>query len=184
MRIVSAIALAIVLALAGAPAAADQTDSRLNRFFADLKAAPDAETARPIEQAIWGVWSESSQEVVNLLMEQGVYAMSRRDYRAALRSFDQMVKLAPGFAEGWNKRATVHYLLGNYAESLDDIGETLKLEPRHFGALSGRGLVYLELEEEPLALESFEAALDIYPKAPGAGHNAEAMRRRLGDKEI
>jgi tetratricopeptide (TPR) repeat protein len=176
--------LAIAVALAAAPAAADQTDSRLKRLFADLNAAPNAETARPIEQAIWGAWSESSEEVVNLLMEQGVFAMSRRDYRAALRSFDQMVVLAPEFAEGWNKRATVHYLLGNYAESLADIAETLKLEPRHFGALSGRGLVYLELEEEALALESFEAALEIYPKAPGANHNAEVMRRRLGDKEI
>ena len=95
-----------------------------------------------------------------------------------------IVAIAPGFAEGWNKRATVHYLLGNYDKSLTDIAETLALEPRHFGALSGRGLVYMALEEEELALDSFEAALEVYPLAHGARHNADALRDRLGRRDI
>ena len=127
---------------------------------------------------------DTLHEVVRLLMQQGMGAMTRGDNPAALRSFDQIVKIAPNFAEGWNKRATVHYLLGNYGESLRDIDETLKLEPRHFGALSGRGLVYIELDEEELALHSFEAALQIHPLLLGASHNAEVIRRRLGNREI
>ena len=110
--------------------------------------------------------------------------MARRDLRAALGKFDQIVKIAPGFAEGWNKRATVYYLLGNYAESLHDIDKTLALEPRHFGALSGRGLVLMELENADLALDSFEAALEIHPKLPGANHNAEALRREIQKNQI
>ncbi len=110
--------------------------------------------------------------------------MSRQDFRAALRSFEQIVVLAPEFAEGWNKRATVHYLMGSYEESLKDIEKTLSLEPRHFGALSGRGLVYSALERDALALESFEQALEIHPNMPGARYNAEALRRKIGDQDI
>jgi tetratricopeptide (TPR) repeat protein len=110
--------------------------------------------------------------------------MTRRDLPAALGKFDQIVKIAPGFAEGWNKRATVHYLLGDFAGSLHDIERTLKLEPRHFGALSGRGLVLLELDQQAGALEAFESALEVHPKLPGASHNAKALRREIQKHEI
>ncbi len=175
----TAIALLWGLAFLAAPAAADQNDPRLGDLFARLKVAPNAHAAQDVERSIWGIWIESDDEVVALLMQQGLAAMARRDMRAALGKFDQIVKIAPGLAEGWNKRATVHYLLGNFAESLHDIGKTLQLEPRHFGALSGRGLVLLQLEDVRLALESFEAALEIHPKLPGANLNAEALRRQI-----
>ncbi len=184
------IAIALVLGLAlgmargPGPAAADQNDPRLEALFAQLKAAPDARVAREFEAAIWGIWTRNDDEVIGLLMRQGLDAMARRDNRAALGKFDQIVKIAPDFAEGWNKRATVHYLLGNYAESLDDIAATLKLEPRHFGALSGRGLVLLQLDEPKGALESFESALEVHPKMIGASRNAEFLRRELKKNEI
>lgn len=188
VRRLTAIALALGLALGAAldagPAAADQNDPRLETLFAQLKAAPDARLAHEVEAAIWGIWSHSDDQVIGLLMSQGLGAMQRRDYRAALGKFDQIVKIAPGFAEGWNKRATVHYLLGNYDQSLSDIEKTLTLEPRHFGALSGRGLVLLELEDQSGALEAFEAALEIHPKLPGASHNAEMLRREIERHEI
>ena len=184
MRTLTAIALALGLALAAGPSVADQNDPRLGALFTRLKIAPDAHAAQDVERSIWGIWIESDDEVIALLMQQGLAAMARRDLRAALGKFDQIVKIAPGLAEGWNKRATVHYLLGNYAESLHDIGKTLQLEPRHFGALSGRGLVLLELEDVTLALESFEAALEIHPKMPGASQNAEALRRHIERREI
>ncbi len=179
-----ACALIFVGALAGGPAAADQRDSRLDELFAGLKSAADTQAAQAIELRIWGVWGESDDPAVRLLMEQGVAAMARRDLRAALGKFDQIVRIAPGFAEGWNKRATVHYLLGNLKISLGDIRKTLTLEPRHFGALSGRGLVHIQLDEEESALKSFEAALEIHPRLSGARINAETLRRRLKDRSI
>ncbi len=179
-----ALGLVVGLALHAGPAAADQGDPRLAALFAHLKAAPDARAAQEVEASIWQIWVQSDDEVIGMLMAQGLAAMARRDLRAALGKFDQIVKIAPGFAEGWNKRATVHYLLGDFPGSLHDIARTLSLEPRHFGALSGRGLVLLELEDMKLALESFEAALEVHPNLSGARHNAEALRREIQKHEI
>ena len=181
-----ALTLGLVLgpALHAGPAAADQDDPRLEVLFARLKAAPDARAAQEVEASIWHIWVQSDDQVIGMLMAQGQAAMTRGDLRAALGKFDQIVKIAPGFAEGWNKRATVHYLLGDFPGSLHDIARTLKLEPRHFGALSGRGLVLLELEDMQLALESFEAALEVHPNLSGAHHNAEALRREIQKHEI
>ena len=160
--------LVLGLSLHVGSVAADQDDPRLEALFARLKAAPDARAAQEVEASIWHIWVQSDDEVIGILMAQGLAAMTRRDLRAALGKFDQIVKIAPGFAEGWNKRATVHYLLGDFPGSLHDIERTLKLEPRHFGALSGRGLVLLELDQQAGALEAFEAALEVHPKLPGA----------------
>ena len=165
-------------------ARADQTDPRLEALFTHLKAAPDPLAARGIEIDIWHIWANSEDQAVRTLMIQGVSAMDRGDLRRALGKFEQIVVIAPEFAEGWNRRATVHYLLGNYVESLHDIEKTLALEPRHFGALSGRGLVYMALKEDELALESFEAALEIYPLMTGANHNVDVLRRRLERRDI
>ena len=184
IAIALALGLVLGLALPAGPAAADQDDPRLEALFARLKSAPNAPAAQEVEASIWHIWLQSDDNVIGLLMGQGINAMSRNDMRAALGKFDQIVKIAPAFAEGWNKRATVHYLLGNYPESLHDIEKTLNLEPRHFGALSGRGLVLLELDQLKGALESFESALEIYPKATGASRNAEALRREIQKHEI
>ncbi len=181
----AAIVLAIGLAvLPGAALRADQGDARLEVLFSQLKQAPDTQAARAVEAVIWNIWGEVEDRASGILLGQGISAMGRGDLRAALGKFDQIVAIAPGFAEGWNKRATVHYLLGNFEDSLADIDKTLTLEPRHFGALSGRGLVYMQLEEESLALDSFEAALEVYPLALGAGRNAEILRSRLGRQDI
>src|SRR3546814_19904815 len=115
---------------------------------------------------------QSDDGAFNGLMRDGVAALSRRDYSHALAKFDQMVVIAPGFAEGWNKRATVHYLLGNYGESLADIAETLALDPRHFGARSGGGLVYLRLEDTQRELDAVEPALALPPPLPAAAITA------------
>ncbi len=181
-----ALALGLVLGLAPpvGPAAADQGDPRLEALFERLKEASDTRAARKVEASIWHIWVQSDDAVIGTLMAQGVAAMARNDLRAALGKFDQIVKIAPGFAEGWNKRATVRYLLGDFPGSLHDIERTLKLEPRHFGALSGRGLVLLELDQQAGALEAFESALEVHPKLPGASRNAEALRREIQRHEI
>ncbi len=179
----TAIVLLLLLGLA-AQAAADQADPRLDRLFEQLYHAPDPLAAQAVEHAIWEIWLTSEDDVVNALMSEGVAAMQRRDYPTALRSFDRMVEVAPDYAEGWNKRATLYYLIGAYENSLDDIVRTLELEPRHFGALSGRGMILQDLGRSEEALTAFEAALDLNPQMPGARLSVEALRKILKDSAI
>ena len=174
----------LCLLFAASPAVADQNDSRLDGLFTELKAAPDHVAATSIEQKIWSIWLENKDSAAVDLMDAGVKEMGQGDHWAALKTFDKLVLVAPDFAEGWNKRATVHYLLNNLRESLADIAKTLALEPRHFGALSGRGLVYVKLEDMENALDSFEAALEVNPQMIGPRINAEAIKRLLKKKEI
>jgi tetratricopeptide (TPR) repeat protein len=105
--------------------------------------------------------------------------MITRQHARALEYFDRLVEHAPGFAEGWNKRATVYYLMENYEASVLDIERTLELEPRHFGALSGLGMIYDAIGEPAAALRSFEAAVAINPHLDGARQRIEALRREL-----
>lgn len=179
-----AVAITVLALPVLGPLRADQADQRLEGLFAELLEPLDISSAQTIEQEIWRIWIEHEDRAVTLLMRKGVDAMNRGDRVGALKDFDQIVAIAPDFAEGWNKRATVNYLLGRHDDSLSDIEKTLDLEPRHFGALSGRGLVYAALDEYELALESFEEALVVNPHMPGARINAEALRKDLKDREI
>ncbi|MGH6948801.1 MAG: tetratricopeptide repeat protein [Kiloniellales bacterium] len=184
MRTLGPLLLAVALLLAALPARADQNDPRLPPLFAELKQAPDPQSAHEIEMNIWSAWFHSSDGAVSALMEQGARAMDRRDFTAAQHAFDQVVALAPDYAEGWNRRATLRYLTGDLQGSLEDITETLAREPRHFGALAGRGLVYMALDEPVKALDSFEAALKIHPNLPGPQVNSEMLKKRLKDNAI
>ena len=179
----SAIAAAIlgVLLIAGPrePARADQDDPRLDGMFERLQHTPDPAEAHALEQRIWRVWLESDDAAVNRLMQQGVLALQGQRYATALQAFDRMVEEAPEFAEGWNKRATVHYLMGNWRASVQDIQRTLALEPRHFGALFGLGLIYDALDEPEAALRSFEATLALNPHSESTRQMIEQLRRQL-----
>jgi len=183
------------LALAGAVAAlfllasdpfadADQTDQRLPALFDQLKAAKTAAEAQPIEAQIWTIWTRSPNEQVNQLMAEGISAMNMADPKTALEDFTKVVEMAPDFAEGWNKRATLLYLLGQFDASMADIDHTLELEPRHFGALSGLGLIQMSLEHDEQALDAFERALSIHPQMTGARANVEALKERIKSKSI
>ncbi len=162
---------------------ADQSDARLNDLFAQLKVSEGIE-AISAEQQIWAIWLETPDEKVKPLLEAGIDRMNSGNNPEALKTFDRIVEIAPDFAEGWNKRATLHYLLGNFDASLADIEKTLALEPRHFGALSGRGLVYAKLEDLEKALVAFEAALEVHPNMAGAKTNALMIRKVLKGREI
>lgn len=166
------------------PVMADQSDPRLGELFTQLGEVSGPVDAAPIESQIWSIWHETSDQTVRLLLQDGIDAMRIGDNNAALKTFDQLVEVAPDFAEGWNKRATVHYLLGNFGQSIDDIANTLNLEPRHFGALSGLGQIYVSLNDLERALISFEAALAVSPHLRGSRINAEAIRQILRGSEI
>jgi tetratricopeptide (TPR) repeat protein len=174
--------LAIFLAMA-APASADQRDPALDLLFAQLKSA-DAVRGRGIEERIWTIWSVHPDRVVASLLDEGSSLMSQRRWPDALDRFDQLVRRVPDFAEGWNKRATVAFLMGDLESSVRDIQRTLILEPRHFGALAGLGQIYLRLDQPPAALRAFEAALAINPNMPGVQRLVRDLRATLDGSDI
>ena len=154
----------------------DQTDPRLADLFSLLQTTDAANDAAVATNLIWAIWHQSDDDRINQLMRQGLTQMSSRDYADAVATFSEMIDLDAGFAEAWNKRATVHYLMGDYGASVKDIDRTLELEPRHFGALSGLGLIMIALENEEAAIAAFEATLAVNPFAAGAEQNLEALR--------
>jgi tetratricopeptide (TPR) repeat protein len=164
-------------------ARADQTDERLVGLFQQLEAAPVGDAAG-VESRIWQIWIETGDAASERLMRQGIGAMAGRQLDLALRMFDRLVDRAPGFAEAWNKRATVHYLMGDFEASVADIQKVLDLEPRHFGALSGLGLIYDAVGEPAAALRSFEAALSINPHLAGTRERADALRKKLRGRRV
>jgi tetratricopeptide (TPR) repeat protein len=161
------------------PAIADQDDPRLNALFELLQTTPNPEEAHAVEERIWLVWLEADDAGLNRLMQQGIVAMRNRRYGTALQAFDLMVEQAPEFAEGWNKRATVHFLIGNWQASVRDIQRTLALEPRHFGALFGLGMIYDALGQPEAALRSFEATLALNPHSESTRRSIEELRAQL-----
>ena len=114
-------------------------------------------------------------------MQLGVTRMNDNRYADAMLIFSQLIENFPDYAEGWNRRATLHYILGNHEESIADIEQVLDLEPRHFGALSGLGLVYLQQEQLSKAKQAFENLIDVHPNSPNAQEN---LRRVNEDNRL
>ena len=158
---------------------AGQNDPRLDELFRALKAAPSEAASAPIESRIWALWSRSGIEDIDRLMALGIQAMTIRDYPTANAIFTTIVEKAPNFAEGWNKRATLYYLMGAVRKSAADAEKTLALEPRHFGALSGLGLIRLAEEDEKAALEAFQRGLAIHPHLAGATTYIRKLKLKL-----
>ncbi|RFM24394.1 MAG: DUF4864 domain-containing protein [Candidatus Thermochlorobacter aerophilum] len=156
----------------------------LDSLFEQLKAAESEDAAAFIENLIWELWLISEQEEVNALMAKGIEEMSRGNYARAVQAFSAITELSPDFPEGWNKRATAYYLKGDFAASMRDIQRTLALEPRHFGALTGLGLIYTALGNELAALKAYESVLSIHPKQKGLQKYVEELRRKLGFRQM
>ncbi len=176
------LALALFLAIPG-PLRADQADQRLEPLFTALHDADGAGEARQIEQRIWTIWNDTEDDQSALLMSQGNAAMASRLYDVALARYNELIAREPEFAEAWNRRATLYFVTGNYEGSVLDIQRTLALEPRHFGALSGLGLIYMALDENEAAIRSFEAALEINPNMEGPRVHIERLRaEQKGDR--
>ena len=166
-------------------ASADQTHPRLDLLFPELKTAPDQEAADEIAGEIWKLWRDTDNPKAAQALANGSQAMGAGQYRNAYRYFSEVIQQVPAFAEGWNKRATVLYLMGAYQESIDDIRETLQREPRHFGALSGLGLIFLRQRQFGPATAAFRDALAINPYLPrirAALEQLESRQRAIDEK--
>ena len=156
--------IAVLILLAYSLASpADQNDPALDDLFEQLAVTTSDEEASNITREIWQRWTANDDPDVSRLMQIGIRALNYSTYRKALQSFDRVIEIAPEFAEGWNKRATLYYHIKEYRRSMDDIKKTLRLEPRHFGAWSGLGLVSIAQENYAGALAAFKKALSINP---------------------
>jgi len=131
------------------------------------------------ERALWEVWSRSGNEDVDHLLRAGVAEMQHGQLEASIDTFSEVIRRRPDFAEGWNKRATVYYLVGEYRKSAADCDEVLKRNPAHFGALSGYGMIWLRLDEPARALERFEQALAVNPNLESVRETIETLRAFL-----
>ena len=175
--------LGLVAAVPGL-AWADQTDKALDGLFAELKATTDAGRGTALTRRIWEIWLEPRDAKAKALLAKGVEAMNEEDYDAALQDFDKLVVLAPNFAEGWNRRATLRYLMDDLDGSVSDIERTLALEPRHFGALSGLGLIYMQLGKDEAALKAFRRALEIDPYLADVKAHIKGLEQELGGQAL
>ncbi|KAB0678756.1 tetratricopeptide repeat protein [Aureimonas leprariae] len=141
---------------------------RLDDLFAQLRQEASAAKAETIANRIGAEWADSGSATVDLLVQRATQAVGKQDNAAAFDFLDQAILLDPDYAEAWNRRATLNYSADQYSQSLDDIRETLKREPRHFGALMGLAAILEETDRKPQALQTYLKVLEIYPTLKGA----------------
>lgn len=167
-----------------APRPAETAKERLDRLFSELKRERNEQAAARIADTIRAEWQRSGSATVDLLMQRAASAMQARKYDAALDFLDEVTVLAPAFAEGWNRRATVHYLRRDYARSMIDVERTLRLEPRHFGALAGLAAIFKAYDNKQAALDAFDRLLDVYPMLRSAQQEVVDLADALAGQGI
>ncbi|WP_300299349.1 tetratricopeptide repeat protein [Ferrovibrio sp.] len=183
-----ALPLLVLLALPGLAqtdsASAPRTPATLDELFDKLQETSNPIEARQLERKIWETWGKSESDTLEALMQGGIAVMEKGDYKRAQDIFSTMIELKPDFAEAYNKRATVRFLAGDYAGSVADIERTLKLEPRHFGALSGLGAIMERLDNLPEALRAYRRALAANPHLADGPEKLKELRRRIDAKTL
>jgi tetratricopeptide (TPR) repeat protein len=163
---------------------ADQNNAQLDKLFMRLKETSKSDVATKLEDKIWQAWLHSGRKDIDALMAKGTFLMNHHQLDDALEQFNQVVDKDPGYAEGWNKRATAYYLLGDLAQSMKDIKKTLNLEPRHFGALSGMGLIFSQLGDREAALQAYREVLRINPNAFDAKQQIKVLQSKILEDSI
>lgn len=175
----------IALSLCAAPAGADQRDVALDGLFSELKATASRDAASQLEAEIWARWTHfSDSAAIDRRMQQGVALVNSGRLRDADAWFSALIDVAPDFAEAWNKRATVRFLLGDHQGSKQDIMQVLELEPRHFGALSGLGMIHLQAGDLQGALQAYEAALAVNPHMDNLRRSIAQLNTILGGQAL
>lgn len=167
-------------------ARAPRVDRRnnLDFLFGALKVAPDADSAKAIEQRIWTIWLVSPSDTANLLMTRVKAATEAQDLDLALQLLDAIVKLRPDYVEAWNRRATVYYLKKDYGRALADIRQVLAREPRHFGAMAGLGLILQDVGDDKRALDIYRRALEINPYLQKIPELVKTLQEKVEGRDI
>ena len=160
---------------------ADSTEV-LDRLFAQLRQANDEATANLLAGAIQTLWLRSGSPTADLLMKQAADAMGKQQYGAALVILDTVVELNPDFAEGWNRRATLQFMRGDYTSSLRDIDQVLALEPRHYGALSGQGAILKQRGDGRKALRALRRARQVNPQLKNLDERIRELEQEFDQK--
>ena len=153
-------------------AAADQLDSRLTELFDKLYIAENKNEIINLTHDIWKIWDETNDPKIEADYHRGLEAMRIGDFVMSIDFFTRVIEKNPDFAEGWNKRATVYYILGQFDKSMIDINKTLLLEPRHFGAMDGMGLIFIQLQQYDKAIKIYDQMLEIFP------HSADTLAKK------
>jgi tetratricopeptide (TPR) repeat protein len=159
------------LAEIGSMADADRVLDRLGDSDPRVRLAAQA--------SIWQIWNRSGDPEIDKLFAQGVQQMQAAALDDALTTFNEIVSRKPDFAEGWNKRATIYFLRGQYEKSLADCDEVFKRNAQHFGALSGAGQIHLQLGNPRRALEFFRRAVEVNPNLDGAAQMIPLLEQHL-----
>jgi tetratricopeptide (TPR) repeat protein len=156
----------------------------LNNLFNQLEKVNNSKRAALLEEKIWSIWNEHpTNNKLTERLEFGTELMQYGDYNYALRVFDNIIVNDPKWSEAWNKRATVHFLMSQFTESLNDIDRVLNIEPRHFGALSGQARIFIKLRKYEKAIKSIEKALMFYPSFK-SGEMIPEIERLIKEESI
>lgn len=165
------------------PQRGDRTKN-LDFLFEALKVAPDSESAKAIEQRIWALWFVSGSDTTDLLMTRVKSAVEGKDFDLGLKLLDALVEIRPEYAEGWNRRATLHFLRKDYGSALADLRQVLAREPRHFGALSGLGMILQEYGDDRRALEIYRRALAVNPHLDKIPDIVKSLAEKVDGRDI
>jgi tetratricopeptide (TPR) repeat protein len=156
----------------------------LDFLFGALKVAPDQVTAKAIEQRIWALWIHSPSDTTVLLMSRAQQAIEAKDLDLAIKLLSAVVKIKPKYVEAWNRRATIYYMKKDYGKALADIRQVLRREPRHFGALSGLGLIMQDIGDDKQALEVYRRTLKIYPRIERIPDLVKKLQEKVEGRDI
>jgi tetratricopeptide (TPR) repeat protein len=143
---------------------------------------PDDGVRAMAERAVWQVWSRAGDPEIDALFQRGVEQMSQGEAGSAIDTFTAIIRKKPDFAEGWNKRATIYFLIGEYEKSLADCAEVVKRNPDHFGVLAGYGQIYVQLDQPERALDYFQRALKVNPNLHQVEAAVEQLKRLIVEK--
>jgi len=165
------------------PQRGDRTRN-LDFLFGALKAAPDAESAKQVENRIWALWLASGSDTCNLLMTRVKAAIDGENYDLAVHLLDAIIEIRPKYVEAWNRRATVFFLKRDYGSALTDLRQVLAREPRHFGALSGLGAILQDIGDEKDALDAYRRALAVHPRLKGIPDRVKTPTEKVEGRDI